>query len=164
MSVRHSLVQSSRRSGFSITELLVVFALMGVMFAIAGPKISQMKHGANLRSAKDQLGASVATARAAAVQKGRQSRFLVQGNSIRVEVDTSAVGNMAVIKLIQLDSLYGARVTVRSPVDTILAYDARGYGRTLSSGTAVYVLTVAGRSDSVCVTQLGALMKRGCNP
>ena len=152
------------RSGFTITELLVVFAFMGLMFAIAGPKIGRMKTSANLRSAKDQLAASIATARAAAVQKGRQSRFLVQGNWIRVEVDTSAVGNMAVIRLIQLDTLYGARVTVRAPVDTIRAYDPRGYGRTNSSGTAVYVLTVGGYSDSVCVTQLGALMKRGCTP
>src|SRR5215210_1104491 len=134
------------RSGFTVTELLVVFALMGLMFAIAGPKLGRMKTGANLRSAKDQLAASVATARAAAVQKGRQSRFLVQKNWIRVEVDTSAVGNMAVIKQIQLDSLYRATVTVRAPVDTILAYDPRGYGRTRSGGTAIYVMTVGGYS------------------
>jgi prepilin-type N-terminal cleavage/methylation domain-containing protein len=152
------------RKGFSFTELLVVMAFMALLYAIAAPKIGRMKTGASLRSAKDQLASSIATARAAAVQKGRQSRFLVQGNSIRVEVDTSAVGNMAVIKLIQLDSLYRATVTVRNPVDTILAYDPRGYGRTRSAGTAIYVMTVGDYSDSVCVTQLGALMKRGCNP
>jgi len=152
------------RKGFSFTELLVVMAFMALLYAIAAPKIGRMKTGANLRSAKDQLAASIATARAAAVQKGRQSRFLVQGNAIRVEVDTSAVGNMAVIKLIQLDSLYRATVTVRQPADTILAYDPRGYGRANSGGTAIYVLTVGDYSDSVCVGQLGALMKRGCNP
>lgn len=163
MSFRSSF-RPRNRAGFSFPELLIVMALMALLYAMSAPKIGALKTGASLRSAKDQLAASVATARAAAVQKGRQSRFIVNGNWIRVEVDTSATGNMAVIKMIQLDSLYRARVTVRQNVDTILAYDPRGYGRVNSGGTAIYVLTVGNQSDSVCVSQLGALLKRGCNP
>ena len=43
-----------------------------------------------------------------------------------------------------------------------MSYDSRGFGATGSGTQAKYILRVQSMVDSVCVSQLGLINKRGC--
>ena len=153
------------RRGFSLPELLVVISIMGILTLIAMPKIRSFRSGNNLRSAKAQVASSLSTARAAAIQKSRQAVFVVRGNNLAVVVDTSnaaGIQAMVVLSSVPLDDRYSATIAVRSAADSMVTYDSRGFGATGSGSRAVFVLTVQGLRDSVCVSQLGLINKTGC--
>ena len=153
------------RSGFSMVELLVVIAIMGILVTFAVPKIRTFRSGNNLRSAKAQVASSLATARAAAIQKGRDARFIVRGNNLAVAVDTSGafgLQELVVLSNVPIDDRYGAAITLRTASDTMVTYDSRGFGSTGSGYRAVYVIRVQSMVDSVCVSPLGLINKQGC--
>ena len=158
------------RRGFSLPELLTVIAIMGILTAVAVPRIKSFRAGNNMRSAQSQVASSLATARAAAVQKGNQGRFIVRGTRVAVEVkaDTSrTVGvsqtaTLVLLSNIPLDDRYGVTLSVRQAADSEVFFDARGFGRTGSGALATYILSGSGRTDSVCVSSIGLIMKRGC--
>lgn len=153
------------RSGFSMVELLVVIAIMGILVTFAVPKIRTFRSGNNLRSAKAQVASSLATARAAAIQKGRAARFIVRGNNLAVAVDTSGtfgLQELIVLSNVPIDDRYGATITVRTAADSTVSYDSRGFGATGSGSRAIYVLRVQSLADSVCVSPLGLINKQGC--
>ena len=158
------------RRGFSLPELLVVIAIMGILTGFAIPKIRTFKATNNMRSAQAQVASSIATARAAAVQKGNQGRFVLRGNNLAVEVraDTSRTvgvsqtGTLVLLSNIPLNERYGVSVTVRTAADSEVFFDARGFGRTGSGSMARIILTGSGKTDSVCVSSIGLIMKQGC--
>jgi hypothetical protein len=125
----------------------------------------------NMMSAKAQVASSIATARAAAIQKGRQARFIVRGDRLNVEVSadtassiggSSATGTMIILSNIPLDDRYDVSIVPRAALDSVIRFDARGFGTTGSGGMARFILTGGSRTDSVCVSSLGLIMKRGC--
>lgn len=153
------------RRGFSLPELMVVISIMGILVLFAVPKIRTFRAGNNLRSAKAQVASSLATARAAAIQKGRQAVFVVRGNNLAVVVDTSAtsgIQSLVVLSSVPIDDRYGATITLGAAADSNVFYDSRGFGSTGSGSRAKYVLRVQGMVDSVCVSPLGLINKKGC--
>ena len=58
--------------------------------------------------------------------------------------------------------MYGARVTVVDPTDTLISYDTRGLATRTRSSAATFRVTVGSLSDSVCVSRLGLVTKLGC--
>ena len=58
------------RSGFTLLELMVVVALIGVITVIGLPKIRNALQKTNVRSARVATSTYVATARQAAIQRG----------------------------------------------------------------------------------------------
>lgn len=148
-----------------MVELLVVIAIMGILVGFAVPKIRTFRSGNNLRSAKAQVASSLATARAAAIQKGRQARFIVRGNNLAVTVDTGATAGLqelVVLSNVPIDDRYSASITMRTVADSQVTFDSRGFGSTGSGSRAVYVLRVQALSDSICVSPLGLINKQGC--
>jgi prepilin-type N-terminal cleavage/methylation domain-containing protein len=152
-----------QRFGFTLIEMLVVIGVVGIMVAVALPKAKTIRNAANVRAAKDALGTSIATARAAAVQKGYTARFRIQGDSMAVMADTNASGaSMTVMPRRNLNQLYGVTVSVVPQQDTVLPFDARGFSQTASGAVSVYVITLGTLRDSVCVARFGLLLKNGC--
>ena len=58
------------RSGFTTIEMLIVVAIIGIITLIGFPKIRRTLDKTNVRSARTATGTLVATARAAAIQRG----------------------------------------------------------------------------------------------
>ena len=148
-----------------MVELLVVIAIMGILVTFAVPKIRTFRSGNNLRSAKAQVASSLATARAAAIQKGRQARFIVRGNNLAVTVDTGATAGLqelVVLSNVPIDDRYSASISLRTVADSQVTFDSRGFGSTGSGARAVYVLRVQSLTDSICVSPLGLINKQGC--
>ena len=65
-----------KRVGFSMIEIMVVIAILVVLASTTFPRISRWRKNYDLRSAKESIASTIATARAAAVQKGRPARVL----------------------------------------------------------------------------------------
>jgi prepilin-type N-terminal cleavage/methylation domain-containing protein len=153
------------RRGFSLPELMVVITIIGLLTLMSIPKIRSFRSGNNLRSAKAQVASSLATARAAAIQKGRDARFIVQGNNLAVAVDTGAASGFqgfVVLSNVPIDDRYSATISLTNAADSVVSYDSRGFGATGSGTRAKYILRVQSMVDSVCVSQLGLINKRGC--
>ena len=156
-----------RRTGFTLIELLVVVTMIGTLLLMGLPAMMRMRNRNNLRAARDEVAAMVATARAAAIQKGRPSRLVMMtGDSVVVTVDTTnATGKPALVVVAtrRLRKLYNVKLSVgASAADTILPFDSRGFGRTPSGNTAIIRVVGFKMRDSLCVTRYGLVAKSGC--
>jgi len=150
------------RFGFTMVEVLVVMAILVTMVTMAFPRIARWRTSYDLRSAKQQVAAAIATTRAAAVQKGRPARFRVDGNVISATVDTNAAGaTVRVIPSTDLLQTYGVAITVVNLPGNELVYGSRGVIPAQVATPRYYLTNAAGR-DSLCVSGVGVLLKRGC--
>ena len=75
---------TTKRSGFTLTEIMVVIAIIGVIMAVSAPRIASVRDRTNLRAARDEIASALATARSAAVQKGVTSNFYATRDSVQV--------------------------------------------------------------------------------
>ena len=158
----------TKRSGFTLTEVMIVIAIIGLILATLTPKVRTIREGSNLRAAKDAVATALGTARAAAIQKGNTATFhLGTDNSVMVD----ALSNGATIPIMpkrSLGDLYGVSISPRtsaglaSPGDTVIKFDLRGFGSTPSLGKVMYLITLGTRADTICVTTYGLILKRGC--
>ena len=161
--MRQQMMTRDRSAGFTVIEMLLVFAIVSIVMAFSIPRLGVVRDRANMRSAKEQIAIAMSTARASAIQKGRSARLHVAGDVMEVTVDTNSVGvRMTVIRPFDLNVRYGTAVTVRNAADSVLRFDARGFAGTASGATARYVITKGSMTDSVCVSRFGVIMKEGC--
>ena len=150
-----------RRLGFTTIELLIVIVLIGVIVTIGFPRIRRTLDTTNVRSARVYLGTAVATARAAAVQRGcRAVVHFTSGASGTVWVTTCSRANPAALDtiggVVQLASRFN--VTLAVTTDSI-RFDPNG----LSPETAAASIQITGATsyghDSVHVNQLGKVVR-----
>ena len=153
------------RRGFTMIELLIVCVIVGVLAAMATPAMGGLKDRYAVQSAKQQLAASLATARAAAVQKSRIARFRANGGRIGAVVLTTSADSQYVVPERDLATEFGVALALRTPADSVVTFGSRGL-RTEPrvAGTQTYVVSRGASSDSVCVGMLGQLLLRGCRP
>ena len=161
--------RARRRAGFSMVELLLTIAVAGIMIAIAGPRARAFREGASVRSARQELTTAIEAARGAAIQRSRTARVHIRTDSLLVTVDTGAPGGPAtgryrVLGPLRLDSSFVVTLTPAIAGDTVISYDSRGLANPRIGHVARFVITRGNRSDSVCVSNLGMILPRGCAP
>lgn len=78
--------------GFSLVEMLVVLILISAMAAFIMPRVGPYRDRLNVDSARQQVESGIATARAAAVQKGYPAWFTLVNNRITVTATINAAG------------------------------------------------------------------------
>ena len=147
------------RSGYTITEMIVVLIIIGVVTALSIPRLHDASSSAGLRSARQQTAIYLSLAHSLAVQRGKEAWFNRSGNTITVTVDSSGT-----------QVLYGRAhdlslehsVTVAEASRDIIKFDSRGYAIGTST-TEKVVLTRDGMRDSVCLSKLGKVITRGCS-
>jgi prepilin-type N-terminal cleavage/methylation domain-containing protein len=147
------------RRGYTLTEMLIVVVVMSLLALFSLPRFQGLYERSRLASARQEIIAAIATARAAAIQKGRASRLTLNGNQLAVTVTSSSGTQTTIIPRMPLDSLYG--ISVSAP-DSVLAFDVRGFVTTSIYGTGIFRLVGTSRRDSVCITATGQIMPRGC--
>ena len=113
-----------RRLGFTTIELLIVIVLIGVIVTIGFPRIRRTLDKTNVRSARVYLSTAVATARAAAVQRGcRAVVHFTSGASGTVWVTTCSRANPAALDtiggVVQLASRYNVTLAVTTDLYTV---------------------------------------------
>ena len=151
---------STMRSGYTINELIVVLVFSGMLTSLSLPRLHTLASSAALRSARGQTVSYLEQARALALQRGRETRFIRNGNEITVTVDSSGT---AVIygRPHNLQNEHGVSILASTTRDTI-AFDSRGYA--IGTGSLETIrLSRGGIRDSICVTRLGKVIEKGCS-
>ena len=151
-----------RRSGFTMLELMVVIVIVGVLALIGFPKIKDAIQKTYVRSARVAAGTYVATARAAAIQRGCRGvvHFSASAGSVWVTVcprmATGGSGTIDTIGVVsQLGTLYN--VTLSDTQDSV-QFDPRGL-RLNNNSTTVRFTASSGEQDSIVINQLGKVVR-----
>ena len=145
------------RLGFTLTELMMVVIIMGVVLAFAVPKFNSLRNSGKLGAAKTHVMASLTTARASAIQNGYGSRWSISGNNVTVAARTAAGTYTNLASAAKFDTLYS--VTLRAS-QTEIDFDSRGLATNLNATGKIYVVGIT--TDSICVTRLGVVLRTGC--
>jgi type II secretory pathway pseudopilin PulG len=133
-------------------ELMIAVVVMGIIMAIGAPKLGAIRDRASVRSANQQIGAYVATARAAAIRRGMRANFKVRADTMWIEVQQPGAPEL-VAPPIPLAETFN--VTMTTTTDSIV-FDARGFA-IYPAQTSMFVVNRAAASDSICVTRLGMI-------
>jgi Tfp pilus assembly protein FimT len=136
--------------------MMIVVVLVSGIALFSLPRFRQLNERSKMDAARHEIEAAMATARAAAIQKGRPSRFEMQGNQMLVWVLTGTGTRDTVIKRMPLDTLFKVSVAP----DTSVLFDMRGWAR--MSGRLTMTLSSAAKKDTVCLLPTGQILPRGC--
>jgi prepilin-type N-terminal cleavage/methylation domain-containing protein len=148
---------SRSRFGYTLTEMLAVLVIFGVVTSLSIPRMHGISSRAGVSSARLQTAIYQTQAREAALQRGREARFVRTGNILKVTID-SAGTQVLLVPAHNLQSEH--KVTVTSSRDTI-KFDPRGFA--IGTNAIEKFVTVRdGLRDSVCVTKMGKVIQRGC--
>lgn len=139
-----------------MVELMIAVVVMGIIMAVGAPKLGAVRDRASVRSATQQVGAYVATARAAAIRRGMRSNFKVRADTMWIEIQQPGAPEM-VAPPIPLRETFNVNMTTTT--DSIV-FDSRGFA-IYPSATSKFVVTRSAASDSTCVTRLG-MISPGC--
>jgi Tfp pilus assembly protein FimT len=149
-----------QRAGLTTAELIVVVAIVTIVMAIGVPRFTQQQTSTDVRAARDEIASYLATTRAAAIQRGRDARFTLKGDTIAVERDQGQGVWVSVRAPHSLAQAFNVSVA-STPSITQITYNGRGTAKALAS-TQRIVVTRSTKKDSVCVTRFGMIMRKGC--
>ncbi|HUE89452.1 MAG TPA: type II secretion system protein [Vicinamibacterales bacterium] len=136
--------------GFTMVELMIAVVVMGIIMAVGMPKLGAIRDQASVRSATQQIGAYVATTRAAAIRRGLRANFKTRGDTMWVEIQQPGAPEI-IAPPIPLAETFNIQL---STISDSITFDARGFALGLAA-TQKFVVTRASASDSICVTRLG---------
>ncbi|HET7620375.1 MAG TPA: prepilin-type N-terminal cleavage/methylation domain-containing protein [Gemmatimonadaceae bacterium] len=114
----------NRSSGFTLIEMLMVFVIMGIVLSLASPKLGRAAGQMAVSNSRNEVSAMVSLARASAIQNGRPSFFVQEGNTVRVEV---ANGFGATDTLAMRDLAAQHKVGLGPNEKLVIPFDPRGF-------------------------------------
>lgn len=149
--------------GYTLTEVLIIVAIIGILTAVAVPRFAKAKNQAQLTGALTRFTRGVMAARQAAIQRGKTSYFRHSDNKFWVIVDTtgSLADSIVITPVYNLADEYGVSVTAPTGV-TSIQYDPRGVATQTSRRVFAFRHTVSGTIDSLCVSRLGNTIRERC--
>jgi len=143
------------RRGFTLPEILIVIVMISVLSIVAIPRFAVANGKRQMQSAKMRVATAAATARAAAIQKGQQVRFMIKSN--RVTVIAAATDTIPLISPVPLDTLY--KVIASGFTDSLVVnFSARGFAA-LDNGTTITLKRPGVPTDSVVITKTGMVQQ-----
>lgn len=153
-------MNARRRRAFTLIELLTVFVILGIVLTLAAPKINTSVIRMSVNSARDEVAAYLAQARALAIQNGRVATVARTGNEIVLTVGTGSTIDTVARK----DLLAEHGVTLEPLTENAekIQFDPRGFA--IPSGvspTRVLRLSREDKQAVVCLIGLGKIAKDG---
>jgi prepilin-type N-terminal cleavage/methylation domain-containing protein len=157
------IVRSRSLAGFSLAELLIAIAIVGVLAAISLPRLGRIRAQSQLASASRTVTRALMAARQSAIQRGRHSYFKKNGNSVWVIVDTTGVNSDSVLIIAAMDvsESYGIQISAPSGLK-VIEYDPRGVANSASQTLFEFTNPVTATKDSICVSKLGNTIRERC--
>ena len=148
----------SNRRGFTFIEMMIVFVIIGLVYAISVKPVRGAFVAASRRAATREVTMYLFRARLTGIQQSRRAWLVRSGNLLKIIVDSSGTKVQAGTTL-DMFARYGATLTA-TPNDSI-QFDPRGFV-VLPPSTPKIMVTLAPRVDTLCVTGLGRIAVRGC--
>lgn len=151
-----------KRSGVTIPELMVVVVIVALTTMIGFPKIKDAIYKNNVRSARVAASTFVATARAAAIQRGCTGVVHFSGSAGTVWVTVcprmTAQGSGTIDTIGMVDNLAKLyTVTMTETLDSV-RFDPRGLSMAGAQSTVRFTTTTGGR-DSILINQMGKVVR-----
>lgn len=144
------------RRGFTLIEILMVIAIIGAVAALTYPRIAEGLNRENVRSARQAITTMHARARATAIQRGRTTSLVHNGNVVLVLSRHPVTGALDTISdPVNIYNSYGGVVQTWSR-DT-LVFDPRGVGME-TSATSIMVRKAA-LADTIRITPVGSVIE-----
>jgi type II secretion system protein H len=137
------------RAGFTLVEILIVIVMISVLALVAVPRFADANARRHMESARLRVAAALATARQAAIQKGRTVEFKIENNRVSLASNDSTL-----MSPVPLDTLYDVRVRDLTGPFTI-AFSARGFATNIPDGAVIALQRSGVPDDSVVVTKFG---------
>ena len=145
------------RRGMTMLELIIVMVIIGTLSGVFWKSMKETFDESSRRAASREVASYLIRARAAAVQRSRQSWFVRSGNTIKIITDSSGV---KVPYGLPLNMLANHSVTLTSSKDSI-SFDPRGF-TTLIVPSPRFIVSAGAGKDTICVTGLGTISTRKC--
>lgn len=150
------------RAGFSLPELVLVLAIMGVMAALAAPRVEGLVAWIRVRGAASRLAGDLAYARQLAVRTGHRAVLRLEHGGCEgpraghaYSVVTRATGDSVRFDL-RLD---GGRVCVAMNGADTIAFNSRGLVANFQNRTLV-VTHPGAAADTLSVSVVGRVLRR----
>lgn len=148
MSVRH-------RSGFTLFELLVVITLVGLVLALAYPKIGRSAKVASLRTARSSMITAINVTKSSAVTSGKCAYTKLTSSSVTVFTTPCEGGTQRqIVSNRNFQNDYGVTLTVTGAAGDSVGFDPRGVPRATGQ-TVVFTISNAGGSRTVTIGPYG---------
>jgi prepilin-type N-terminal cleavage/methylation domain-containing protein len=145
------------RQGYTLIEMMIVLVIIGTIGMLTTPRFQLVKARTDFRSAQTETGEYLAQARAVALQRGREARFVTNGNTISVTVDSSGT-QVVFSRPRDLQRTYGVSL---ASTRAQISFDPRG----MAIGNAAMERVRLSRGtmvDSICVSKLGKVIYTRC--
>lgn len=145
-------------------EIFIVIGILAVLYAMTGPKVAELRSRSALRAARQELSSAFASARAAALQKGKTATLTLGGDSAIVTVLSGLAGtSVTVFGPIKFNLELNSSLTALSGAPTTVSFDARGLMTPVVAGvTNKYRLSNGIYADTVCISAVGIILPRTC--
>ena len=152
-----------KRHGFTMIEAIMVVVISGIIFAIAGPRVTEANERAALRASRQVLQSAFAAARAAAIQKGQVATLTLTGTTATVTVLSGLNSEeVRVLGPLSFDESLGTTVTPLGGAPSTVTYDVRGMASPRLDMITRYEISRPTYKDTVCVTETGFLLRKDC--
>ena len=144
------------RRGYTFVELMTAIILLGVVTAIAIPRLRNGLEKQNVRSARGAISTMVAITRSAAVQRGCNATLNLTTDSAWVTAcPVTGAGVVAIGTKKFVGSQFGVRLSFTSAA---ISWDPRGIQTQFQRNTIRVIGTT--RSDSVIVNEVGKVVRQ----
>ncbi len=150
------LTPTKGRGGFTLPEILIVIVMISVLALVAIPRFAVANGKRHMESARMRIATSLATARAAAIQKGEPVRFQIVSNRVMVRTVANWSTAPDFVSPIPLDTLYNVKASGWSGDSLKLDFSSRGFA-TYGQRVNIILQRSGVDDDTVVVTKTGWL-------